>query len=270
MNLLTTKNFNGIQLDCYQDNETKSGDFWATREQIGELLEYSHPEIAIGKIHERNKTRLANFSTLTKMTKVEGNRTVTRDVIVYNFRGLLEICRYSNQPIANKVMDFLWSVADEIRRTGMYVPEKKLNLETPDKQLYALAEKVLSQRDEIQALEAKIKKDKPKVDFADRVACSDLIYSWQDGANSMAQTGMDIGQNRFIKWALEHGYLCRRKGHSHLMPTLKAIKQGIFEIDLRTRAVRITPKGVMKLTKELCDDGQYWLFDPEEELEEAK
>ena len=56
------------------------------------------------------------------MSQVEGNRTVTREVIVYNFKDLLEICRYSNQPKANAVMDFLWAVADEIRRTGSYQP----------------------------------------------------------------------------------------------------------------------------------------------------
>ena len=39
---------------------------------------------------------------------------------VYSFKGLLEVCRYSNQPKANDVMDFLWNIADEIRKTGSY------------------------------------------------------------------------------------------------------------------------------------------------------
>ena len=39
---------------------------------------------------------------------------------MYSFRGLLEICRYSNQPKADAVMDFLYDLADEIRRTGSY------------------------------------------------------------------------------------------------------------------------------------------------------
>ena len=45
---------------------------------------------------------------------------MTREMTVYSFKGLLEVCRYSNQPKANDVMDFLWNVADEIRRTGSY------------------------------------------------------------------------------------------------------------------------------------------------------
>ena len=54
------------------------------------------------------------------MNHVEGERIVTREVIMYNFKGLLEICRYSNQPVANQVIDVLWDIADEIRRTGSY------------------------------------------------------------------------------------------------------------------------------------------------------
>ena len=120
MNLLMTRSFNGIQLDCYRDSGSQGDDFWATREQIGRLLEYAEPMKSIAKIHERNNERLGRFSTIVKLTTVEGSRTVTRDVIVYNFKGLLEICRYSNQPKANAVMDFLWEIADEIRRTGSY------------------------------------------------------------------------------------------------------------------------------------------------------
>ena len=46
---------------------------------------------------------------------------------VYNFKGLLEICRYSNQPAANAVIDFLWDVADDIRKHGMYLSDKAVN-----------------------------------------------------------------------------------------------------------------------------------------------
>lgn len=119
MQLLTTKHFNGYVLDCYVE-PNGVGDFWATSEQIGQLLGYVDPDVAIRKIHMRNKERLDKFSTSTKLVRVEGERTVTREVRLYSFKGLLEICRYSNQPVANAVMDVLWDIADEIRRTGEY------------------------------------------------------------------------------------------------------------------------------------------------------
>ena len=121
LQLVATRNFDGITFNCYVDpaQEDKS-DFLATREQIGQLLGYADPTKAIGNLHERNKERLDYFSTILNLRKVEGGREISREVIVYNFKGLLEICRYSNQPNAHKVIDVLWDIADEIRRTGSY------------------------------------------------------------------------------------------------------------------------------------------------------
>ena len=118
MELLTTKTFNGNALDCYvEQGQEQTGDFWATREQIGRLLEYEYPREAIGKIHERNKERLDKFSAVVKLTTPSGVQPTT----LYSFKGLLGICRYSNQPKANDIMDWLFEVADEIRRTGSYI-----------------------------------------------------------------------------------------------------------------------------------------------------
>lgn len=123
--LLKSVEYNGNVLDCYvQEGQEELGDFWATREQIGQLLGYERPNEAIGHIHDRNKERLDRFSTVLKLSKVEGSRTVTREMTVYNFKGLLEVCRYSNQPKADAVIDKLWEIADEIRRTGMYSSKK--------------------------------------------------------------------------------------------------------------------------------------------------
>ena len=131
LQVYATKTFNGCVLDCYvAPDQTDKGDFWATRTQIGQLLEYEDPMRAVAHIHERNKERLDKFSSVVNLSTVEGSRTVSREVTVYNFKGLLEICRYSNQPKANAVMDWLWDVADEIRRTGSYTLHGKDELDT--------------------------------------------------------------------------------------------------------------------------------------------
>ncbi len=125
LQLITSRQFNGFTLDCYVEPEQEDkGAFWATRTQIGQLLGYAEPNDAIRKIHERNRERLDKFSTSVILSGVEGGRTVTREVIVYNFMGLLEICRYSQQDTANEVIDTLWAIADEIRRTGSYSVKK--------------------------------------------------------------------------------------------------------------------------------------------------
>ncbi|MBR2208888.1 MAG: hypothetical protein IJ859_08810 [Synergistaceae bacterium] len=119
--LATTREFNGVEFRCYQDGSNVK-DFWGTREQIGQLLEYSNPRDSIAKIHQRNQGRLDKFSGVVKLSTPNGG---TQATTVYSFKGLLEICRYSNQPKADAVMDFLYDIADEIRKTGSYGAKNK-------------------------------------------------------------------------------------------------------------------------------------------------
>ena len=70
LQLATTKDFNGVAIDCYVEREG-DGDFWASREQIGRLLEYAEPMKSVAKIHERNNERLDKYSTIVKLTTVE-------------------------------------------------------------------------------------------------------------------------------------------------------------------------------------------------------
>lgn len=121
LQLYTTKTYNGIEFDCYvESGQQDTGEFWATREQIGQLLGYENPRLSVANIHNRNKERLDKFSRVIKLITHEETRDVMRDITVYSFKGLLEICRYSNQPKADAIMDWLWEIADEIRRTGSY------------------------------------------------------------------------------------------------------------------------------------------------------
>ena len=78
-------------------------------------MEYAEPGIAIGNIHNRNKARLDKFSRGNQIDLPYGG---TQEVVLYSFKGLLEVCRYSNQPKADVVMDWLLEVADEIRLKG--------------------------------------------------------------------------------------------------------------------------------------------------------
>ena len=140
LQLIKSREFNGFTLDCYVEPEQDDkGAFWATREQIGSLLGYSNPRKSITVIHNRNRDRLDKFCFRYQIDTPAGLRTT----VVYNFKGLLEICRYSNQPVANQVIDVLWEIADEIRRTGSFrsgmskeeLDAKNKELEEKDKEL---------------------------------------------------------------------------------------------------------------------------------------
>lgn len=142
MELVATKQFGDVAFQCYQDSNQDSSEqevrneFWATREQIGQLLEYGYPREAISKIHERHPERLDKFSKTIRLADMKSQSQADssfnpHDTMVYSFKGLLEICRFSNQPKADAVMDFLWEVADEIRRTGSYNPQNPVAQTAP-------------------------------------------------------------------------------------------------------------------------------------------
>lgn len=114
MQVATSRKFGDLEIQVYENpavgHNRAQDDFWMTREQIGTALEYGNPQISIGTIHKRNADRLDPLSTLIKLINVEGNRTVEREVVCYNLRGVMEICRLSRKPKADAFMDFCWDV----------------------------------------------------------------------------------------------------------------------------------------------------------------
>ena len=111
--LVEQRTINNVLVEGYYGDN----DAWFNREQIGSALGYSHPGIAVGKIHNKHKERLDKFSTLTKTVNVDGKE---RDSYVYCLRGVLEICRWSKQPKADEVMDKLYDMAISVRDKGYY------------------------------------------------------------------------------------------------------------------------------------------------------
>lgn len=109
-----------VETDVF--NEIATCDFWGnanneylvTREQIGRALGYNNPTKAIDNIHRKHKERLDKFSTTLTLGVVEGDRYVERERILYNRKGIMEICRWSRQPLADKFMDWCWEVMDRL------------------------------------------------------------------------------------------------------------------------------------------------------------
>lgn len=119
--LVEKRTINNVLVEGYYGDK----DAWFSREQIGSALGYSHPGIAIGKIHNKHKNRLDKFSTLTKTVNVDGKE---RGSYVYCLRGVLEICRWSKQPVADMVMDKLYDMAMSVIDKGYYsaIPDMDL------------------------------------------------------------------------------------------------------------------------------------------------
>jgi len=258
MELLTTKNFNGVEFNCYKTDGQDNGDFWATREQIGQLLEYVNPLHAIKDIHTRHADRLDKFSTWRNLSQVEGSRTVTRKVIVYNFRGLLEICRWSNQPKANAVMDFLWDVAEDIRKHGIYLsPEAREAAIVNPETFNAVVKAYVAEHDKVLSLQAKIDAMTPKAVLGDMVLALPGAICFGEAAKFYRQRGLDIGRNRLIHLCVDLGWLCKQRCQLY-KPSQKGIEKGVVNIEIDangcvrfTDRPMLTSKGVQELYKVL-------------------
>ena len=62
LTLATTKHFGNLDIQVYENRELSHNraqdDFYMTREQVGQALEYGDPDKAIRNLHARNKERL--------------------------------------------------------------------------------------------------------------------------------------------------------------------------------------------------------------------
>ena len=313
LQLLTTNSLDGIKLDCYKDN-SEVNDFWATREQIGRLLGYKHPQKAIKDIHARNRERLDMFSMViktpnpTKQDYAVGDKSkrgaqfglpITTDfsskqfdggltelknaqlTTLYSFKGLLEICRWSNQPKANEVIDFMWNIADELRLGNIKIYKTAVFNEH---------EKFLHEQQHVKAMQAIVTQEQEKVRALKNHIADNLAYTTvgrlltsakgsltiSEAADLLQQKGIPIGRNTLYKFGRENDLLGKQKNHWN-KPTQKGIKKGIVNLELdpmtnemvlSTRTM-ITREGLNELAKIFKRD-LYPIFALIDEAEEAE
>ena len=115
LKLITTENFGNISCDFYRN---MNDDILLTREQIGSALEYTNPRTAIKNIHRKHKDRLDELSIRIKSGGYQNEPTSKSEEqkrVYYTERGIMEICRWSRQPLANQFMDWCWDVIEKYR-----------------------------------------------------------------------------------------------------------------------------------------------------------
>ena len=115
LKLVTTKNFRNLECNFYRN---MNDDILLTREQIGQALEYSNPSTAIKNLHRKHKDRLDLFSVRIKLGGLQNeptSKSEEQERIYYTQRGIMEICRWSRQPLANKFMDWVWDIVEKYR-----------------------------------------------------------------------------------------------------------------------------------------------------------
>ncbi len=125
LKLVKQSEFLGTVCDFYVDEEDN---IYMSRTQIGYALQYKQPQHSILVMHQRHRERLDRFSV-----EVKGSQFVTpyfnkdkrSSVFMYSERGIYEICRWSNQKVANEFNDWVYETIQSIKRNGYYIVSEK-------------------------------------------------------------------------------------------------------------------------------------------------
>jgi prophage antirepressor-like protein len=108
LKIVTSSKFGNLKCNIFKGDK----DFFMTRQQIGEALEYSDPRVAISKIHSSHKGRLDKFSSVTATVTVDGKM---RETVIYSSKGIYEICRWSQQRKADEFYDWVYDLIEQLR-----------------------------------------------------------------------------------------------------------------------------------------------------------
>ena len=147
LKLARKKLFEGFEIECYKDTSTENGDFYMTRKQISDALDYKN-DTQLNVTISRNKDIIKD-PTYFEMKQVEGEREIEREMIFYKFKQLFQMLRFTKQPKANLFMEWASITLKELI-TGR-AELKFSNAESKEKYEARIAE-LLIQVEELQDL----------------------------------------------------------------------------------------------------------------------
>lgn len=125
LTLVKQGNLLGTKCDFYVDEDNN---IYMSRTQIGYALQYKNPSDAIRNIHARHYKRLDNFSvevTTDQIERVSKHQSKDKLTFMYKAQGIFEICRHSNQNVADDFYDYVYGIVIEITQNGYYIADEK-------------------------------------------------------------------------------------------------------------------------------------------------
>lgn len=198
------------------------GEFWLIGKDVAQALGYSNPRKALADHVDEEDKGVTKCDTLGGM----------QDLTIINESGLYSLVLSSKLPTAKKFRRWATSeVLPSIRKHGAYMTPETLEaaILNPD-YLLKVATALKEETDKRKALESKVQADAPKVLFADSVAASTSTVLIGELAKIMRQNGINMGEKRLFQWMRDNGYLVKRKGTDHNMPTQLSMEQGLFRV----------------------------------------
>jgi len=220
------------------------GEPWFVGRDVAEALGYQNTRDALGKhVFEEDKG-VAQRDTLGG----------TQSMTIINESGLYALVFGSELPKAREFKHWVTSeVLPSIRKHGAYMTNEKLEqvMNDPDAWIDMMT-KLKNERSLNARLQLEAEFNAPKVIFADAVTDSDCLILIGELAKILKGNGIEIGQNRLFAKLREDGYLIKRKGLDHNMPTQMAMELGLFMIEekvlyqrggLVVKTAKVTGKG---------------------------
>jgi anti-repressor protein len=218
---------------------------WIVGKDVAEKLGYKDTVNAL-------KDHVDEEDKLTWQIATPGQK---RNMTIINESGLYSLVLSSKLESAKAFKK--WVTADvlpSIRKHGLYATAGTVEnmLSNPDFAIQLL-QKYKEEQQAKEALQKKVREDKPKVQFADSVTASNTTILIGDLAKILRQNGVDIGQKRLFDWLRNNGYLMKT-GSSRNLPTQRAAEMGLFFVketsvtnidgSIRiTKTTKITGKG---------------------------
>lgn len=194
-----------------------NGEPWLVGKDVAVILCYSNPQKAI-RDHVDDEDKGVN-ETFTPGGK--------QKLVVINESGFYSLVLSSKMPKAKEFKRWVTSIIlPTIRKTGGYVANEDMFVETylpfadePIKQLFRLQCRVINQ------LNDRIRRDEPKVKFADHVSDTTNVIDMNRMAKLCADHGIRIGRNRLFAWMRSRGILMMNN-----IPYQEFIDNGYFRV----------------------------------------
>ncbi|WP_394967475.1 phage antirepressor [Candidatus Allofournierella merdipullorum] len=199
-----------------------NGEAWMVGKDVAEALGYKNPRQALASNVEAEDRGVHSVDTPS------GEQEMT----IINESGLYSLVLSSKLPNARKFRRWVTNeVLPTVRRHGAYMTPETLQaaILNPDTMIQ-LCQQLKAEQEHSRQLEAENAAMLPKAVFADAVSASKSSILVGELAKLLRQNGVDTGEKRLFHWLRQNGYLIKRNGADHNMPTQRSIEQGLFVI----------------------------------------
>lgn len=241
-NHITRFDFHGATVRVLADEQ---GEPWFIAKDVCAVLEIGNPSQALTNLDDDEK----GITTTDTLGGPQKTVTVSES-------GFYRLVLRSRKPVAKEFQRWVThEVLPSIRKHGGYMAGQEAM--SPEQMLAAsmrwLESRIAEQQGQINAQQAQLDAQAPKVLFADAVSTSKRCILVGELAKILRQNGVDMGEKRLFVWLREHGYLMQRNGVRNF-PTQRAMNLKLFEVketpivhsDWHTTlsvTTKVTPKG---------------------------